>query len=134
MDVWANRLVGKSSLRRKQLGYFRARELRRFATQWGFKSFRVLVVTTSEERIQSMLRSQQRAAANCPPGFFLYSTFERLARHGALGPAWTTIKTDKVSLLHTEHVATPISDHDSAPSLRAAGIKRESHDMPYSRA
>jgi hypothetical protein len=100
-DIWANRLVGKSSFRRKFLAYFRARELKRFITKWGFESLRVLIVTTTDTRIQNMILAQRRALSRCPPGFFLYSTLERLARYGALGPAWITIKSDNVSLLHT---------------------------------
>ena len=100
MDIWASRLVGKSSIRRKLIGYFHAREQKRIAEQWGFKSFRVLIVTTTETRIESMLKAQRRVAPDCPPGLFLYSTPERIARHGALGPAWITSKSDNVSLRH----------------------------------
>ena len=106
MDVWANRLIGKSSIRRKLLAYVHGREQRRFVERWGFKSFRVLVVTTSEARIKNMLRAQHRVAPSCPPGFFMYSTPERLAQHGALGPAWITSKRDDVSLLHDGHVTS----------------------------
>lgn len=134
MDIWANRLVGKSSIRRKHLAYFRARELKHFATKWDFTSFRVLIVTTSEARIQSMIRAQRRALPCCPPGFFLYSTLERLTQFGALGPAWTTTKRDNVSLLPTTGV-TPRFIDDSAPSADAAErVKREMEDMPCVRA
>jgi protein involved in plasmid replication-relaxation len=98
MDIWANRLVGKSSIRRKLIGYFHGREQKRIVEKWGFKSFRVLTVTTSDSRIESMLRTQRRVAADCPPGLFLYSTPERIERHGALGRAWITSKSDNVSL------------------------------------
>lgn len=100
MDIWASRLVGKSSIRRKLIGYFHAREQKRIAEQWAFKSFRVLIVTTTETRIESMLKAQRRVAPDCPPGLFLYSTPERVARQGALGPAWITSKSDNVSLRH----------------------------------
>jgi hypothetical protein len=100
MDIWANRLVGKSSLRRKLLAYHYAREQRLFTQQWGFKSFRVLTVTTTEERVASMLKAQRRVAANCPPGFFLYSTPRRLADYGSLGPAWINCNSNAVSLCH----------------------------------
>jgi hypothetical protein len=103
MDIWASRLIGKSSIRRKHLGYVHAREQRRFVDHWGFKSFRVLIVTTSDTRINTMLRTQRHFVPTCPPGFFMYSTRERLSRHGALGPAWVTIKRDNVSLLDNAH-------------------------------
>jgi hypothetical protein len=135
MDIWANRLVGKSSIRRKHLAYFHGREQRSFEGRWGFKSFRVLIVTTSDARIDSMLRTQQHFVPNCPPGFFLYSTPHRLHQHGAFGPAWVTVKRDNVSLLDSAHIlqetetGTPISSNDTAPSLRAAGVKRASTNL-----
>ena len=95
----ATRLVGKSSFRRKLLGYFHAWQQKRHSDVWAFKSFRVLTVTTSEKRIQNMITTQREVATSCPPGLFLYSTPERLAQHGALGPAWVTSKADNVSLL-----------------------------------
>jgi hypothetical protein len=69
-----------------------------------------------------MLRAQRRVAPKCPPGFFLYSTRERLERHGALGHAWRTIKRDNVSLLHTPphhpaELAKAIFLDRTAPSL-----------------
>jgi hypothetical protein len=102
MDIWASRLVGKSSMRRKLLAYARAREQNRFIDTWNFRSFRVLTVTTSESRIRTMLEAQRKLAVDCPPGLFLYSTVGRIAKHGALGPAWTTSKRDNVSLQHEE--------------------------------
>jgi hypothetical protein len=101
MDVSANRLVNKPSIRRKQLGYYLAFKQRRIIDRWGFESFRVLFVTQSEARIESMLREQRRVVPQCPPGFFLYTTMQRLSLHGALGPAWRTTRRDHVSLLHT---------------------------------
>ena len=140
MDIWANRLVGKSSFRRKLLAYHYAREQRRHTEVWGFKSFRVLTVTTGEERIRNMIDAQRRAARDCPPGFFLYATPERLARHGALGPAWMTSKSDlrlvapRQQPVRVGELATPISIDDTAPSLRAAGVKRGSQVTPRPRA
>ena len=139
MDIWANRLVGKTSVRRKLIGYFHSRAQKRFAETWGFKSFRVLTVTTSDSRIDSMLQAQRRVAPQCPPGLFLYSTADRIAQHGALGPAWVTSKSDSVSLRHDKdvragHLETPMSGDDTAPSLRAAGVKPGSKDAIRARA
>jgi hypothetical protein len=50
-----------------------------------------------------MLRTQRHFVPACPPGFFMYSTRQRLAQHRALGPAWVTIKRDNVSLLDNAH-------------------------------
>jgi hypothetical protein len=138
MDIWANRLVGKSSFRRKLIGYTTAREQRRFADMWGFKSFRVLTVTTSEDRIAHMLDAQRRATPQCPAGFFLYSTLQRLAQHGALGPAWSTSKGGHVSLGHRmtgfSDRKAPAAD-DSAPSaLPPPASSARSVIAPSSRA
>ena len=100
MDIWANRLANKSSFRRKLLAYSAAREQRRFADAWSCKSLRVLTVTTSEQRIEHMLAAQRRAVPQCPAGFFLYATLARIGEHGALGPAWTTIKGGQLSMRH----------------------------------
>ena len=100
MDINAKRLVGKSSFRRKLLGYFHAWQEKRPTNMWGFKSFRVLTVTTSEKRIENMIAAQRDVANDCPAGLFLYSTPERLAHYGALGPAWVTSRSNNVSLLH----------------------------------
>src|SRR4029079_16908930 len=130
MDIWANRLVGKSSFRRKLIAYAAAREQRRFADVWAFKSFRVLTVTTSRERITHMLAAQRRAAPQCPAGFFLYSTLHLLALHGALGPAWITSKGGHVSLRHAmtgsrERAAPEVANDSASSAYAAAGIKRE---------
>ena len=98
MDINAKRLVGKSSFRRKLLGYFHAWREKRHTDVWDFKSFRILTVTTSEKRIENMIAAQRDVAADCPPGLFLYSTPQRLSKHGALGPAWVTSKSSSVSL------------------------------------
>jgi hypothetical protein len=103
MDINAKRIVGKSSFRRKLLGYFHAWQEKRHAQVRGFKSFRVLTVTTSETRVKNMIATQREVAASCPAGLFLYSTPERLAQHGALGPAWVTRKCDNISLLHNQN-------------------------------
>jgi hypothetical protein len=87
---------------------------------WGFKSFRILTVTTSDTRIDNMIATQREVAASCPPGLFLYSTPERLARHGALGSAWVTSKCDNVSLLH-EKMA---NGNEPASRIRNANFDR----------
>ena len=39
MDIWASRLVGKSSMRRKLLAYAHAREQNRFVDTWNCQEF-----------------------------------------------------------------------------------------------
>jgi hypothetical protein len=95
----------KSSFRRKLIGYAQAFDKKKHAEVWGFQSFRVLTVTTSDARIESMLAAQ-REATDAPAGLFLYSTSERIAAHGALGPAWISAKAEGVSLLDTSKLET----------------------------
>lgn len=97
----STRLVGKSSIRKKQIGYFNAWKQRRHTEVWGFQSFRCLFVVPSEARIHSMLKCQREATNGTAPGLFLYTTPQRLAANGALGPAWISSTTDNISLLST---------------------------------
>ena len=45
MDIKSKTLIGKSSFRRKLLGYFQLWKEERHTQRWGFKSFRVLTIT-----------------------------------------------------------------------------------------
>jgi hypothetical protein len=95
----ATRLVDKTSYRRKLIGYFEAWKQGRHTEQWGFKSFRVLTITTSEKRISHMLAVQREITKGSASGLFLYSTADRVAKHGVLGPAWISADSDAVRLL-----------------------------------
>jgi hypothetical protein len=95
----ATKLVGKSSYRRKLIGYFEAWKQSRHIAQWGFKTFRLLTVTTSEKRIAHMLDLQREITKSTLAGFFLYTTQARLAEHGVLGPAWISAQRDGMRLL-----------------------------------
>lgn len=101
----------KSSYRRKLIAYADAFQKKKHTQVWGFQSFRVLTVTTSEVRITNMIAAQCEAT-NAPAGLFLYSTPERIAEHGALGPAWTSAKADRISL---------VSDHTIEERERERG-------------
>jgi hypothetical protein len=98
-----SRLIGKSTYRKKLIGYFHLWKQGLHEQRWGFKSgFRVLTVTTSETRIRSMLAAQREITGNTGHGLFLYTTRERLAALGAFGPAWTSTLADEVSLLPSQ--------------------------------
>lgn len=99
MDVKAKRLVGKSSFRRKLIGYVQAWRERQHTTAWGFHSFRVLTITTSEKRITHMRAAQREVTQDTASGLFLYATAERLAAHGPLGEAWVDGNGDSVRLI-----------------------------------
>lgn len=81
----------------KLAAYAAAWQSRDHTDTWGFKSFRVLTITQSEERIAHMIEAQR--ALNILNGFFLYTTPERIEQHGTLGPAWISVSSNAVSLL-----------------------------------
>jgi hypothetical protein len=95
------RLVGKSSFRKKQIGYFHFFKQGLHTERFAMARFRVLTVTTSETRIQTMIDAQREVTNDTAAGLFLYSTTERIAKHGALGPAWISAERDNISLLET---------------------------------
>ena len=95
----ATQLTGKSSFRRKLLGYFEAWKQQRHMQQWGFKSFRVLTITPSARRIANMLAVQREVTNGTLGGLFLYATPQRLAEHGVFGPAWINSESEAITLL-----------------------------------
>lgn len=99
MDIKARQLAGKSSFRRKLLGYFHAWRQKRHTEAWGFQSFRILTITPSYKRIESMLAAQREITNDAASGLFLYTTLERLAVHGPLGNAWINATDNATSLL-----------------------------------
>ena len=99
MDVNAKKLIGKSSFRRKIVGYWAAWRAGMHTERWGFKSFRVLTVTTSEARIDTMLKVQRQVVGEHGSNVFAFTTFELLKTVGPLEAIWVTGKGDVVRLL-----------------------------------
>jgi hypothetical protein len=98
MDIKAKRIVGKSSFRKKLLGYYHAYRQRRHTQVWGFVRWRVLTIAPSERRVTNMLAAQREITSS---EMFLYTTRERFTKHGPFAPIWTSSKSDGVSLLPT---------------------------------
>jgi len=103
-NISARRLRGKATYFRKLLGYYAAWCADKHTEQWGefAKAFRVLTVTPSDARIRNMINAQQEITRGAAAGLFLYSTPQRIAAHGALGPAWLSATRDGISLLDRE--------------------------------
>jgi hypothetical protein len=103
------RLVTTSNTRRKQLVYFHAYRQGQFTERFGWLRQRCLFETSSERRLANLIKNQLKTVggrtAEFPHGqaasMFLYTTHERLAKHGILGPAWVTAESDGVSILPT---------------------------------
>src|SRR5688572_28571705 len=64
------RLVGKSSIRKKQIGYLHLWKSGLHDKRWAFKRFRVLTITTSDKRIAKMLKVQREVTNNTAAGLF----------------------------------------------------------------
>ena len=79
MDIKSRQLVGKSSFRRKLLGYYQLWKEGLHTSQWGFKAFRVLTVTPSEKRIENMIAVQKEIVGEQGSNLFLFTTPTRLS-------------------------------------------------------
>jgi hypothetical protein len=86
-DLRSKTLVGKSSFRRKLIGYFHAWRAHRHTETWGFQSFRVLTITPSAWRLENMLALLRDVTDGAASGLFLFTTSERFASEGTLR-AW----------------------------------------------
>ena len=99
MDIKSRQLVGKSSFRRKLLGYYQLWKEGLHTSQWGFKAFRVLTVTPSEKRIENMIAVQKEIVGEQGSNLFLFTTPKRLAEKSPLADVWVTGKGAPAALL-----------------------------------
>jgi hypothetical protein len=99
MDIKSRRLVGKSSFRRKLLGYWQLWQADRHTERWGFKSFRVLTVTPSQARLANMIAAQKEIVGAAGSNLFLFTTPERLAAQTPLARVWISGKGEEISLV-----------------------------------
>jgi hypothetical protein len=81
--------LSQSSFRRKLLGYSLALTSNQHSERFGFQNARVLTVTTSRERIQSMLRAL-RTVTKTPTGRFLFADWPSLKNVDPLTFPWLT--------------------------------------------
>jgi hypothetical protein len=117
----------KTSIWRKLVGYWQAVQSQQHMLAWGFQSFRILTVTTSETRIANMVAAEQEAT-EAPPGLFLYSTLQRIADHGFLGAAWISAAGQNISLARrasSPRVSEPntLAQDFSTETLHAVALK-----------
>ena len=99
MDIKARTLLGKSSFRRKLVGYYHLWQQGRHTDRWGFKSFRVLTITPSEKRLENMIAAQKEIVGSSGLNLFLFSTPDRLSDTSPLGPVWVSGRGDVVGLI-----------------------------------
>ena len=91
-------LLARSSFRRKLIGYLHAWEAHEHTATWGFQSFRVLTITTSEVRLENMLAALRDVTDGGAPGLFLFATAERFASEGPFD-GWVNGEGQPTSLL-----------------------------------
>ncbi len=96
----ARRLTGKATWARKVVGYHSCWLQGAHLSQWGdwCRSFRVVIITTSEGRLRNMIDIQQHITRGVA-GLFVYATPERIKQYGVLGPAWSNGKREHFSLI-----------------------------------
>src|SRR6516162_666134 len=99
MDIKSRQLVGKSSFRRKLLGYYQLWREGLHTSQWGFQAFRILTVTPSEKRIENMLAVQREIVGEQGSNLFLFTTPKRLSEKSPLADVWVTGKGAVTALL-----------------------------------
>jgi len=101
LSARSKKITAKATWRRKVAGYYAAFRQAKFAETWGFQGLRVLTITTSDARIDHMLALQRDITNDTAAGLFLYSTWQRIAEHGVLGPACRSSSDDHISLVRT---------------------------------
>ena len=128
MDLRSRVLVGKSSFRRKLMGYFAAWNAGRFRDLWNFRSLRVLTLAPSEKRIEHMLDVQHEVTGGTAGGLFLYSTRARLAQHGVFGPSWLSAKGPVSLLADPLTILTCAEDTEDDEFLAVAKVDAVDND------
>ncbi|HTW50358.1 MAG TPA: hypothetical protein VME45_00490, partial [Stellaceae bacterium] len=80
----------QTSFEKKMRGYLAAHAARQHERQFGWKNFRVLTITTDQERMQSMKEALRGLRVPRSPGAstFLFSTFSELRAGDPLAHEW----------------------------------------------
>jgi len=86
----------------KLTGYFEGWKQDCQKKQWNFEGYRCITIAPSETRIQNMIAAQRKITADRVAALFLYSTPERIAAHGPLGPAWVNANGEGLALIDGE--------------------------------
>jgi hypothetical protein len=91
----------QTSFEKKMRVYLAAHAAKQHERQFGWKSFRVLTITTDQERVQSMKEAllALRVSRSLGASLFLFSTFEDLRAGDPLSHAWTDGIGRKVRLM-----------------------------------
>ncbi len=89
----------QSSVRKKLLAYHHGHAAKRHTTLWGVSGFRVLTITTSKERIASMIEVVKKITNGKGSNVFLFADVETLTRNDPLTLPWISGKGTMVQLI-----------------------------------
>ncbi|MGC2463220.1 MAG: replication-relaxation family protein [Steroidobacteraceae bacterium] len=91
----------QTSFEGKMRVYLAAHASKQHERQFGWKNFRVLTITTDQQRMQSMKEASRGCRVPCSPGteLFLFSTFDDLRADDPLAHEWRTGGGRNVRLL-----------------------------------
>ena len=100
MPVTRSNLM-QTSFEKKMRAYLSAHAVRQHERQFGWKTFRVLTVTTDETRVQTMMESLRSIRIPHSPGapMFFFATKERLGQVDALLHNWEDGNGRAISLV-----------------------------------
>jgi hypothetical protein len=88
-----------TSFVRKLIVYYTAWQQRLHTTKWGFKQLRVLTITPTRERIETMLDAVDFVTDGKGSRLFAFTDLDTFRAHDPLGPIWINGKREKTSLL-----------------------------------
>jgi hypothetical protein len=91
--------LDRSSMLRKLLAYEGGRKQELHTSRFGWRNFRVLVVTSSNERAGTMRRLINRTPALNGSPLFLFADHETLMQADILGNAWTAANGNGTALI-----------------------------------
>ena len=89
----------KSSIRRKVVSYYAGWQSGLHTKLWDFKRMRVLFLTPSKARVESMITMTRKVTGGKAPNLFLFVDRQTLASEGPFAPIWRTTKDDHVALV-----------------------------------
>jgi len=91
--------LAQSSIKKKLLAYHHGHASKRHTNLWGIPGFRVLTITTSRDRIASMIEVVKEITNGKGSNVFLFTDVETLAAHDPLTLPWISGKNTIVRLI-----------------------------------
>jgi hypothetical protein len=99
--------LSQSSFKKKLLAYHHGHEARQHVALWGIPGFRVLTLTSSADRLQSMIDALFDVTDGKGSNAFMFATSDDVLTAGPLALEWRTGKGHLVSLPPAPNLDTP---------------------------